>query len=274
MLVKKELNQKKDELEIAHKEYKETRERNKREEIEKSLKLNERFYKTEEECAKIKEELDGITDRYNEAVKKNQEVTENYNKIAKGYEDIIRKNEKVAKEYNRTIKKHDKVVKEHDNNKKIYNEIKEQIKQETKRLANIKQQQQEQEQQQQAQINTDQDKTDSESQITQQNEEINPEESSKVGKTKEDKEESKSDKSSDDKTVTKKSEKDAVLDSQNSSAGIIKAAGIVVRSLKTKLSLAQKELETLQAVLKKEREAHARTKAKLKKLVDKEKNKS
>ena len=48
-----------------------------------------------------------------------------------------------------------------------------------------------------------------------------------------------------------------------SSAGIIEAASAVVGSLKSKLSMTEKELETVQLLLEKEREAHLETKKEL-----------
>jgi len=53
---------------------------------------------------------------------------------------------------------------------------------------------------------------------------------------------------------------------QQSSAGVIEAASAVVGSLKSKLNMAQKELEALQLLLEKEREEHEKTKKELKKL--------
>ena len=53
---------------------------------------------------------------------------------------------------------------------------------------------------------------------------------------------------------------------QKSSAGIIEAASAVVGSLKSKLNMAQKELEAVQLLLEKEREEHEKTKQKLEKL--------
>ena len=55
------------------------------------------------------------------------------------------------------------------------------------------------------------------------------------------------------------------------SKGIIEAASVVVGSLKSKLSMAEKELESIQMILEKERNDHAQTKNALEKL---KKNKS
>ncbi len=53
---------------------------------------------------------------------------------------------------------------------------------------------------------------------------------------------------------------------QKSSAGVIEAASAVVGSLKSKLNMAQKELEALQLLLEKEREEHEKAKQELEKL--------
>ena len=53
---------------------------------------------------------------------------------------------------------------------------------------------------------------------------------------------------------------------QKSSAGIIEAASAVVGSLKSKLNMTQKELETVQLLLEKEREEHEKIKLELEKL--------
>jgi len=54
--------------------------------------------------------------------------------------------------------------------------------------------------------------------------------------------------------------------SQKSSAGIIEAASAIVGSLKSKLNMTQKELETVQLLLEKEREEHEKNKLELEKL--------
>jgi len=53
---------------------------------------------------------------------------------------------------------------------------------------------------------------------------------------------------------------------QKSSAGVIEAASAVVGSLKSKLNMAQKELEVVQLLLEEERKEHEKTKQKLEKL--------
>ena len=66
MIVKKELNQKKMELDIIQREYRETREKAKKAELIKDSKSVERFNKTEGDHSKIKEELDEFAKKHNE----------------------------------------------------------------------------------------------------------------------------------------------------------------------------------------------------------------
>ena len=61
------------------------------------------------------------------------------------------------------------------------------------------------------------------------------------------------------------------VESQTSknNAGVIEAASIVVGSLKSKLTTAQKELEQIQGLLEEEREAHKKTRQELMKIKSK-----
>ncbi|MBL7002239.1 MAG: DNA repair protein [Nitrosopumilus sp.] len=56
---------------------------------------------------------------------------------------------------------------------------------------------------------------------------------------------------------------------QKSSEGVIEAASVVVGSLKSKLNMAQKELEAIQLLLEQERDEHERTKMELEKFKSK-----
>lgn len=185
MLVKKEFNQKKMELDIIQREYRETRERVKKSELIKDSKLVEKFNKTEGDHSKIKEELDGFT------------------------------------------KKHD--------------EIKKQIEQEQSILHNIKKQQ----------LEVGKELDEANSRLYNAKEELN-----------------KKDTFEDTSILTPSEKKFIVVDneSQKSSAGIIEAASAVVGSLKSKLNITLKELETVQILLEKEREEHEKTKKDLKNL--------
>ena len=64
MLVKKELNQKNMELDIIKREYRETKEKNKKAELIKDSESINKFKATEEKHSKIKEELEEFTKKY------------------------------------------------------------------------------------------------------------------------------------------------------------------------------------------------------------------
>ncbi|MCH9658025.1 DNA repair protein, partial [archaeon] len=72
-----------------------------------------------------------------------------------------------------------------------------------------------------------------------------------------------------DTSVLTPSEKEFIAgepDGGKNSAGIIEAASAVVGSLKSKLNMTLKELETVQALLEKERKAHEEVKKELEKM--------
>jgi chromosome segregation ATPase len=185
MLVKKELNQKKMELDGVLREYKEIQEKIKNSEQIKDSKSVIEFNKTEGNLSKIKQELEEIT--------------------------------------------------------KKYQEIKGQVTKEQSSLHNIRKQQ-----------------IDAEKELDEAN--------SRLYNAKEELE--KKDHFQDTNILTPKEKEFIQGDevNQKSSAGIIEAASAVVGSLKSKLNMAQKELETVQLLLEKEREEHETTKQELEKL--------
>ena len=188
MSIKKEFNQKKMELDIVQREYRETREKIKNSQQIKDTKSINEFNKTEKEFKKIKEELDKMTKEH-EKIK---------NEITKGQTNLhgIRKQQvEVGKELDEA-------------NSRLYNA----------------------------------------------KEELN-----------------KKDKFQDTSILTPKEKKDMKVESQTSknSAGVIEAASIVVGSLKSKLTTAQKELEQIQGLLEEEREAHKKTRQELMKIKSK-----
>ena len=188
MSIKKEFNQKKMELDIVQREYRETREKIKNSQQIKDTKSINEFNKTEKEFKKIKEELDKMTKEH-EKIK---------NEITNGQTSLhgIRKQQvEVGKELDEA-------------NSRLYNA----------------------------------------------KEELN-----------------KKDKFQDTSILTPKEKKDMKVESQTSknSAGVIEAASIVVGSLKSKLTTAQKELEQIQGLLEEEREAHKKTRQELMKIKSK-----
>ena len=188
MSIKKEFNQKKMELDVVQREYRETREKIKNSQQIKDTKSINEFNKTEKEFKKIKEELDKMTKEH-EKIK---------NEITKGQTNLhgIRKQQvEVGKELDEA-------------NSRLYNA----------------------------------------------KEELN-----------------KKDKFQETSVLTPKEKKDMKVESQTSknSAGVIEAASIVVGSLKSKLTTAQKELEQIQGLLEEEREAHKKTRQELMKIKSK-----
>jgi len=188
MSIKKEFNQKKMELDVVQREYRETREKIKNSQQIKDTKSINEFNKTEKEFKKIKEELDKMTKEH-EKIK---------NEITNGQTSLhgIRKQQvEVGKELDEA-------------NSRLYNA----------------------------------------------KEELN-----------------KKEKFQDTSVLTPKEKKDMKVESQTSknSAGIIEAASIVVGSLKSKLTTAQKELEQIQGLLEEEREAHKKTRQELMKIKSK-----
>ena len=188
MSIKKEFNQKKMELDVVQREYRETREKIKNSQQIKDTKTINEFNKTEKEFKKIKEELDKMTKEH-EKIK---------NEITNGQTSLhgIRKQQvEVGKELDEA-------------NSRLYNA----------------------------------------------KEELN-----------------KKEKFQDTSVLTPKEKKDMKVESQTSknSAGVIEAASIVVGSLKSKLTTAQKELEQIQGLLEEEREAHKKTRQELMKIKSK-----
>ena len=182
MLIKKEFNQKKMELDIVQREHREIREKIKNSQQIKDTKSINEFNKTETEFKKNKEELDKM--------------------------------------------------------KKEYNEIKEQIVKGQSSLHGIRKQQ----------VEVGKELDEANSRLYNAKEELN-----------------KKDQFQDTSILTPKEKKDIKGEnvSEKTNAGIIEAASIVVGSLKSKLTTAQKELEKIQEDLEEEREAHKKTRQEL-----------
>ena len=188
MSIKKEFNQKKMELDVVQREYRETREKIKNSQQIKDTKSINEFNKTEKEFKKIKEELDKMT-------KEHEKIKNEITKDQTSLHGIRKQQVEVGKELDEA-------------NSRLYNA----------------------------------------------KEELN-----------------KKDKFQDTSILTPKEKKDMKVESQTSknSAGVIEAASIVVGSLKSKLTTAQKELEQIQGLLEEEREAHKKTRQELMKIKSK-----
>jgi len=185
MRVKKELNQKKMELDVVLREQKEIKEKIKKSEKIKDSQTISEFDKTEGNFSKIKEDLEDI--------------------------------------------------------KKEYNETKKQVVQEQTLLSDIKKQQ----------IEYEKELDEARSRLYNAKEEL-----------------ARKDLTQDTDVLTPKEKKfiEGESSNQKSAAGVIEAASVVVGSLKSKLNMAQKELEAVQLLLEEEREEHEKTKKELGKL--------
>jgi chromosome segregation ATPase len=151
------------------------------------------------------------------------------------------KDSKFIDEFNKTEKNLSKIKKELDILTKEQKEIKEEIVKEQSNLHGIKKQQ----------IESEKELDEANSRLYNANEELE-----------------KKDHFQDTNILTSK-EKEFIQGnetSQKSSAGIIEAASAIVGSLKSKLNMTQKELETVQLLLEKEREEHGKIKLELEKL--------
>ena len=151
------------------------------------------------------------------------------------------KDTKSVEKFNKTEGDHSKIKEELDEFTKKYDEIKEQIEQEQSTLHNIKKQQ----------LEVGKELDEANSRLYNAKEELN-----------------KKDIFEDTSILTPSEKKFIGIDNENqkSSAGIIEAASAVVGSLKSKLNITLKELETVQTLLEKEREEHEKTKKDLKNL--------
>ena len=191
MSIKKEFNQKKMELDIVQREYKETVERNKKAESAKDSKSIDEFNKDKENHSKIKQEVDKLT-------------------------------------------------KEYDELKNVHAELKKQIEQEKSTLHSIRKQQ----------IEVEKELDEANSRLYNAKEELEKRDHFE------------------DTSILTPSEKEFIIsetDDDKNSAGIIEAASAVVGSLKSKLNMTLKELETVQLLLEKEREAHKENEKRIRK---------
>ena len=151
------------------------------------------------------------------------------------------KDTKSVEKFNKTEGDHSKIKEELDEFTKKHDEIKEQIEQEQSTLHNIKKQQ----------LEVEKELDEANSRLYNAKEELNKKDTFE------------------DTSILTPSEKKFIgvnNESQKSSAGIIEAASAVVGSLKSKLNMTLKELETVQTLLEKEREAHENTKKDLENL--------
>jgi chromosome segregation ATPase len=218
--------------------------------------LQKEFREKQEENNNIMQKIQTVKEEYDSTVsnlmvvkkelnqkKMELEVIQREHKIIleriKNSEQI--KDSKFIDEFNKTEKNLSKIKKELDILTKEQKEIKEGIVKEQSNLHGIKKQQ----------IESEKELDEANSRLYNANEELE-----------------RKDHFQDTNILTSK-EKEFIQGnetSQKSSAGIIEAASAIVGSLKSKLNMTQKELETVQLLLEKEREEHEKNKLELEKL--------
>ena len=228
-----------------------------KEELETEVKdIQDEFKTRQEELNGITEKIQSVKEEYNGIVSnlmsvkkelnyKNMEldiVQLEYKKISekiKNSEQI--KDSKSIKEFNETNENLSKIKEKLDKITEEYSQIKKQVSQEQSLLHNTRKQQ----------IEYQKELDEARSRLYNAKEELE-----------------KKDHFQETDILTSKEKKfiQGETSNQKSSAGIIEAASAVVGSLKSKLNMAQKELEAIQLLLEKEREEHEKTKQKLEKL--------
>ena len=199
----------------------------------------------------LKEELKTeVESNQNEFRTKQDEITnitEKIKTVKEEYDTTVSnlmlqiKDTKSINEFNKTEKEFKKIKEELDKMKKEHNEIKEQIVKGQSSLHGIRKQQVE---------------------VGKELDEAN----SRLYNAK--KELDEKDQFQDTSILTPKEKKDIKGEntSEKTNTGVIEAASIVVGSLKSKLTITQKELEQIQGLLEEEREAHKKTRQELMKI--------
>ena len=228
-----------------------------KEEIETEIENIENEFKIkEEELNGITQKIFTVKEEYNIIVTNLMLVKKELNQKKMGL-DIVQleykkikekiinseqiKGSKSIKEFNKTEENLSKIKQKLEEITEEYNQIKKQVSQEQSSIHNIRKQQ----------IEYEKELDEARSRLYNAKEELE-----------------RKDHFEDTNILTSKERKFIQGESSNqkNSAGIIEAASTVVGSLKSKLNIAQKELEVIQLLLKKERDEHEKTKQKLEKL--------
>ena len=197
--------------------------------------VKEEYDLTIENLMRVKKEFNQKKTELDIIQREHMETRERYKK-----EEMIR-DTKTIDEFNKTKGDHSKMKEELDKFTKKHDEIKKQVAQEQTNLHNIKKQQ----------VEVEKELDEANARLYNAKEELDKKDNFE------------------DTSILTPSEKEFIgVDNKNQkdSAGIIEAASAVVGSLKSKLSMTQKELDAIQASLKKEREEHEITKKELEKL--------
>jgi len=225
-----------------------------KEELDVKVKnIQDEFKTKQEEFDSITEKIKNVKEEYNDIVSnlmsvkkelnyKNIEldiVQLEYKKISEKIKNSKQiKDSKSVKEFNETKENLSKIKEKLDKSTEEYSQIKKQVSEEQSTLHNIRKQQ----------IEYQKELDEARSRLYNAKEELD-----------------KKDQFQDIGILSPKEKKFIQGESlnQKNSAGVIEAASVVVSSLKSKLNMAQKELEAMQLLLEKEREEHEKTKQQL-----------
>jgi len=229
-----------------------------KEELETEIESIQNEFRTkQEELNDIAQKNQAVKEEYNTTVSNLMLVKKELNQnkmesdvIQREYKEIRDKiknaeqikDSKSVNEFSKTKGNLSKIKEELDETTNEYNKIKKQVAEEQSTLHSVRQQQ----------IEYEKELDEASSRLYNAKEELD-----------------KKDNFQDTNVLTPKEKEFIEKDSSNqkSSAGVIEAASVVVGSLKSKLNMAQKELEALQLLLEKERAEHEKTKQELEKLM-------
>ena len=235
-----------------------------KEELEGEVeKLQSEFREKHKELDDLTQKIEEVKKEYDTTVSNIMSVKKEFNQkkmeldvVQREYKEAVERSKKIAsinnfksiEEFNKNKESHSKIKqeldelsKEQDNLKNEHDEIKKQIKQGQTELHSIRKQQ----------IESEKELEEANSRLYNAKEELEKRDHFE------------------DTSILTPSEKEFITgesEDKKSSAGIIEAASAVVGSLKSKLNMTLKELETVQSLLEKEREAHEETKNDLEKL--------
>lgn len=218
--------------------------------------LQKEFREKQEEITNVTQKIQTVKEEYSTTVSNLMLVKKELNQkrmeldvIQREYKETLEKvknsqkikDSKSTNEFNKTEENLTKIKEELEKITKKHEELKEEVSREQASLSSIRRQQ----------VEAQKELDEANSRLYNAKEELN-----------------KKDQFEDTSVLTPK-EKEFIQGegtNQKSSAGIIEAASAVVGSLKSKLNMTQKELETIQGLLEKEREEHEVTKQELEKL--------
>jgi len=218
--------------------------------------LQKEFRAKQEELNEITEKINTVKEEYDSTVSSLMLVKKEFNQkkmdldiVQREYKEISEKikntkqikDSKIIEQFNKTDEEIAKKKEEIEEYTRKYDDIKEQVTQEQATLHSIRKQQ----------IEVEKELEEANSRLYNAKNELD-----------------KKDQFQDTSILTPSEKKfiEGENNNQKSSAGIIEAASAVVGSLKSKLSMTQKELEAIQSLLEKEREEHEKTKQELEKL--------